>query len=252
MTEKIEVTKVVKKHYAKVAKQDAGCCSNKCGCGDEMSAEEISAQIGYSQEEMNLVPEANLGLGCGNPIALGQFNPGETVVDLGSGAGIDCFLAAKKVGASGHVIGIDMTDEMLEKARKNAKTHGFKNVEFRKGYIDQLPIDDSSIDIIISNCVINLAPDKLAVYKDAFRVLKSGGRMYVSDIVLLAELTPEQRADEELIAGCVGGALLKDDYISIVKEAGFRTEIMMEDRDISKSQYQGMPVMSLKLGAYKD
>ncbi len=252
MTEKIEVTQVVKKHYAKVAKDDTGCCSTQCGCGKDTTAEEISRAIGYSEEEMNLVPEANLGLGCGNPIALGQFNEGETVVDLGSGAGIDCFLAAKKVGPTGHVIGVDMTDEMLEKARKNAITHGFENVEFRKGYIDQLPIDDESIDIIISNCVINLAPDKLAVYKDAFRVLKPGGRMYVSDIVLLAELTPEQRADENLIAGCVGGALLVDDYIAIVKEAGFRTEIIMEDRDISKSQYQGMPVMSLKLGAYKD
>jgi arsenite methyltransferase len=251
MSEKIEVTKVVQKHYAKVAKDNTGCCTTQCGCKDT-SAEEISAEIGYSEEEMNLVPEANLGLGCGNPIALGQFNEGETVVDLGSGAGIDCFLAAKKVGTSGKVIGIDMTDEMLEKARKNAITHGFKNVEFRKGYIDQLPIDDESIDIIISNCVINLAPDKLAVYKDAFRVLKPGGRMYVSDIVLLAELTPEQRADENLIAGCVGGALLKDDYIAIVKQAGFRTEIMMEDKEISKSQYGGMPVISLKLGAYKD
>jgi len=247
MTEEIQITKVVKKHYAKVAKQDAGCC-----CGDDMSAEQISAAIGYSQDEMNLVPEANLGLGCGNPIALGQFNEGETVLDLGSGAGIDCFLAAKKVGQSGKVIGIDMTDEMLEKARKNANTHGFENVEFRKGYIDNLPVDDASVDIIISNCVINLAPDKLAVYRDAFRVLKPSGRMYVSDIVLLAELTPEQRADENLIAGCVGGALLVEDYIAIVKEAGFRTEILMEDREISKKQYQGMPVMSLKLGAYKD
>ncbi len=252
MTEKIEVTKVVKKHYAKVARQDTDCCSTQCGCGKDTTAEEISRAIGYSEEEMSLVPEANLGLGCGNPIALGQFNEGETVVDLGSGAGIDCFLAAKKVGPTGHVIGVDMTDEMLEKARKNAITHGFKNVEFRKGYIDQLPIDDASVDIIISNCVINLAPDKLAVYRDAYRVLKPGGRMYVSDIVLLAELTPEQRADENLIAGCVGGALLKDDYLAIVNQAGFRTEILMEDREISKTQYQGMPVMSLKLGAYKD
>ena len=252
MTEKIEVTKVVKKHYAKVATQDTGCCTTQCGCGGEVTAEEISAAIGYSEEEMNLVPEANLGLGCGNPIALGQFNEGETVVDLGSGAGIDCFLAAKKVGASGHVIGVDMTDEMLEKARKNAIIHGFKNVEFRKGYIDQLPIDDASVDIIISNCVINLAPDKLAVFKDAYRVLKKGGRMYVSDMVLLAELTPEQRANEELIAGCVGGALLKDDYLAKVKEAGFRYEVMMEDREISKTQYGGLPVISLKLGAYKD
>ena len=251
MTEKIEITQVVKKHYAKVAKQEDGCCTTQCGCKDA-TAEEISAAIGYSQEEMDLVPEANLGLGCGNPIALGEFHEGETVVDLGSGAGFDCFLAAQKVGKSGKVIGVDMTDEMLEKARGNAEKHGFNNVEFRKGYIDKLPIDDQSIDIIISNCVINLAPDKLAVYRDAYRVLKKGGRMYVSDIVLLAELTPEQRSNEELIAGCVGGALLKDKYLAIVKEAGFRTEVLMEDREISKKQYEGMPVMSLKLGAYKD
>ena len=252
MNQEIEVTKIVKKHYAKVAKQDdSGCCTTQCGCKDATS-EEISAAIGYSQEEMNLVPEANLGLGCGNPIALGEFHDGETVVDLGSGAGFDCFLAARKVGQSGHVIGVDMTDEMLEKARENAEKHGFKNVEFRKGYIDNLPIDDASIDIIISNCVINLAPDKLAVYKDAFRVLRPGGRMYVSDMVLLAELTPEQRSNEELIAGCVGGALLRDDYLAIVKQAGFRTEILMEDKEISKTQYGGLPVISLKLGAYKD
>ena len=250
MTKDIEITQVVKKHYAKVAKNDSGCCTTQCGCKDATS-EQISAAIGYSQEEMDLVPEANLGLGCGNPISLGTFNEGETVVDLGSGAGFDCFLAAKKVGQSGKVIGVDMTDEMLEKARNNAEKHGFKNVEFRKGYIHQLPIDDASVDIIISNCVINLAPDKLAVYKDAFRVLKPGGRMYVSDIVLLAELTPEQQSNEELIAGCVGGALLKDDYLAKVKEAGFRYEILMEDMEISKNQYGGLPVMSLKLGAYK-
>ncbi len=252
MTEKDEITQMVKNHYAKVAERDTNCCSNTCGCGGDMSAQEISSAIGYSEDEMNLVPEANLGLGCGNPVALGQFNEGEIVLDLGSGAGFDCFLAAKRVGSSGHVIGVDMTDEMLEKARKNAEIHGFKNVEFRKGYIDHLPIDDASVDIIISNCVINLAPDKLAVYKDAWRVLKPGGRMYISDIVLLAELTPEQRSNEALIAGCVGGALLKDDYLAKVKEAGFRYKILMEDMEISKSQYQGMPVMSLKLGAYKD
>ena len=239
----IPVTKVVKKHYSKVAKGQEGCCSCK--------PKEIGQMIGYSQEELATVPEANLGLGCGNPIALGEFRDGETVVDLGSGAGFDCFLAARKVGKSGHVIGVDMTDEMLEKARENAEKHGFDNVEFRKGYIDKLPVEDGSVDIIISNCVINLAPDKLAVYRDAHRVLKPGGRMYVSDIVLLAELTPEQRADEKLIAGCVGGALMKDDYLAIVKEAGFDTKILMEDREISKSQYEGMPVMSLKLAAYK-
>jgi len=244
-----EITLAVKKHYSAVAKQEKTCCSS---CGTTDSAEEIGRMLGYSDDELANVPEANLGLGCGNPLALGLIKEGETVLDLGSGAGFDCFLAARKVGPTGRVIGVDMTDEMLDKAKSNAEKHGIKNVEFRKGYIHKLPVDDSSVDIIISNCVINLAPDKLAVYRDAFRVLKKGGRMYVSDIVLLAELTQEQRNDPELVASCVGGALLKEKYLAIVKKAGFRTEIMHEDREISKAQYSGLPVMSLKLAAYKD
>jgi SAM-dependent methyltransferase len=149
------------------------------------------------------------------------------------------------------VIGVDMTDEMVEKARANALKNGFKNVEFRKGYIHQLPVDDSSVDVIISNCVINLAPDKLAVFRDAHRVLKPGGRMFISDIVLLAELTREQRNDPDLVAGCVGGALLRDEYLAIVKKAGFRAETMHEDRAIGEAQYGGLPVMSLKLALRK-
>ncbi len=244
-----EIILAVKKHYSAVARREKTCCSS---CGTTDSAEKIGRMLGYSDEELANVPEANLGLGCGNPLALGSMREGETVLDLGSGAGFDCFLAARKVGPTGCVIGVDMTDEMLAKARANAEKHGFKNVEFRKGYIHRLPVEDSSVDVIISNCVINLAPDKLAVYRDAFRVLKKGGRMYVSDIVLLAELTKEQRNDPELVASCVGGALLRDNYLAIVKKAGFRIEIMHEDREISKAQYQGLPVMSLKLAAFKD
>ncbi|MBA3046001.1 MAG: arsenite methyltransferase [Candidatus Thermoplasmatota archaeon] len=243
-----EIIQVVKKHYSKVATNGTGCCDS-CGC--DAGPEDIGRMIGYSDEELANVPEANLGLGCGNPLALGNIMEGDTVLDLGSGAGFDCFLAARKVGRSGKVIGVDMTDGMLELARKNAEKHGFGNVEFRKGYIHQLPVDDNSIDVIISNCVINLAPDKLAVYRDAYRVLKKNGRMYVSDIVLLAELSEEQKSDPDLVAGCVGGALLMDDYLAIVKKAGFRVEILHEDRDISKIQYDGLPLMSLKLGAYK-
>ncbi|MDD4308601.1 MAG: arsenite methyltransferase [Thermoplasmata archaeon] len=241
-----EITLAVKKHYSAVAKKSTSCCTS-CGCSQ--TPEEISKMIGYSDEELANVPEANLGLGCGNPLALGEIRPGDTVVDLGSGAGLDCFLAAKKVGPSGKVIGVDMTDEMLEKARANAKTHGFTNVEFRKGYIQQLPVDDGTVDVIISNCVINLAPDKKAVFRDAFRVLKQGGRMFISDIVLLAELSPEQRKDPELIAGCVGGALLRDDYLDALKDAGFAVAVLDEDREIGKLQYGGLPVASLKLAA---
>ncbi len=244
-----EIKSLVKKHYSKVAKSSSGCCSGGCNCDSE--PEKISRMLGYSDEEMSRVPEANLGLGCGNPLALGEIRPGDTVLDLGSGAGFDCFLASRKVGASGKVIGVDMTDEMLKKARENAIKHGITNVEFRKGYIDNLPVDDASVDVIISNCVINLAPDKLAVFHDAHRVLKNGGKMFISDIVLLADLSPEQRKDPELIGGCVGGAILKDDYLAMIEKAGFRVEKIDEDREIGTVQYGGLPVMSLKLAASK-
>jgi len=207
--------------------------------------------VGYSDDEMNAVPDANLGLGCGNPTALGEIKEGDVVLDLGSGAGFDCFLAAKKAGSSGKVIGVDMTKEMIEKAEKNAKQYGYKNVEFRFGDIENLPVDDSSVDVIISNCVINLAPDKLKVFKEAYRVLKNNGKMFVSDIVLLEELTEEQKNDGDLVAGCVGGALLKEDYLKIIIDAGLQHKIISEDKEISKIQYQGIPLESLHIEASK-
>jgi SAM-dependent methyltransferase len=248
MAEK-DVKKIVKKSYSKIAKQDS-CCS--CGCGtNEMDAEQISKSIGYSDEELEVAGEANLGLGCGNPIALANLREGDIVLDLGSGAGFDCFLAAKKVGDSGHIIGVDMTQEMIDKAQNIAERYGFKNVEFRLGDIEKLPVDNESVDVVISNCVINLAPDKLKVFKEAFRVLKPDGRMYVSDIVLLEELTEEQRNDDELIAGCVGGAVLKEEYLKIINDAGFNYNILDEDKEISKRQYQGINLESLKVECYK-
>lgn len=243
-----EIKKIVKNHYGKIAEKKSCCCS--CGSA-ELTPEQISKSIGYSDEDMQTVPEANLGLGCGNPAALGKIKEGNIVLDLGSGAGFDCFLAAKKVGKSGKVIGVDMTEEMIHKAREIAKKYGYDNVEFRLGEIEELPVEDNSVDVIISNCVINLAPDKLKVFKDAYRVLKNDGKMYVSDIVLLEELTDEQRNNDELIAGCVGGALLKNDYLNIVKEAGFKVRILSEDKEISKRQYQGVALESLKIEAYK-
>lgn len=243
--EQDKIKDIVKKSYANIAISQSGC---GCSC---KSAQAISKSIGYSDEEMNAVPEANLGLGCGNPIALGKIKEGDVVLDLGSGAGFDAFLAAKRVGDSGKVIGVDMTEEMIAKAKENADKHNYKNVEFRLGDIEALPIDDNSIDIIISNCVINLAPNKLKVFKEAYRVLKTGGRMYISDIVLLDNLTEEQKNDETLIAGCVGGALLKDDYIAIIKESGLEVNILGENKDISKQQYQGMPLESLAVEAVK-
>jgi arsenite methyltransferase len=247
-----EVKKKVKKAYSKIATNSTSCCC-QCGCGtlDEKTKKKVSKSIGYSEEEINAVPEANLGLGCGNPTAFASIKEGDTVLDLGSGAGFDCFLALKKVGKTGKVIGIDMTEEMISKARILAKEHGYLNVEFKLGDIEKMPIEDSSVNVIISNCVINLSPDKLKVFKEAYRVLKSGGKMFVSDIVLLGQLTEEQRNDEDLLTGCVSGALLKDDYIGKMKQAGFTVKIAGEDKEISKTQYNGLPLESLKVEASK-
>ena len=247
-----DVKKTVKQAYAKIAGQSsagASCCS--CGCGGQNDAQEISRSIGYSDVELNIVPEANLGLGCGNPTALGNLKEGDVVLDLGSGAGFDSFLAAKKVGSSGKVIGVDMTEEMVNKATALAANYGYGNVEFRLGDIENLPIESESVDVVISNCVINLAPDKAKVFSEAYRVLRSGGRMYVSDIVVLKELSDEQKNDSELLCGCVAGALLKDDYIREIEQAGFEVKVLGEDAEISERQYNGIELESLKLAAKK-
>ncbi len=243
-----KIKKIIKDSYGLIAKTSNIGCGCSCGCKNN---QEISQNIGYSDAEINVVPKANLGLGCGNPTALGKIKKGDTVLDLGSGAGFDAFLAAKKVGSSGKVIGVDMTREMIKKAKENAKKYNYKNVEFKLGDIENLPINDSSIDVIISNCVINLAPDKLKVFKEAYRVLKSVGKMYISDIVLLGQLSEEMKNNEKLIAGCVGGALMKNEYIEIIKNAGFKVNILGENKDIGKQQYQGLPLESLTVEAIK-
>jgi SAM-dependent methyltransferase len=247
-----EIKKTVRKAYSKVATNSNSCCCS-CGCGsaDQQTIKKISKTIGYSEEEMNAVPGANLGLGCGNPTAFGNIKEGDVVLDLGSGAGFDCFLASKKVGATGKVIGVDMTEEMVAKARMLAKENGYSNVEFRLGDIEKLPVDDNSVNVIISNCVINLAPDKAQVFKEAFRVLKVGGKMYVSDIVLLGKLTEEQLKDEDLLTGCVAGALQKDDYLAKLRKTGFKVNIIAEDKDISETQYNSLPIESIKIEALK-
>ncbi|MCF7861872.1 arsenite methyltransferase [Candidatus Woesearchaeota archaeon] len=240
------VREIVKKNYAKAT---SGCgCS--CNC-NQYSNDDIAKSIGYSEDEIKSVPEGNLGLGCGNPTALGEIKEGITVLDLGSGAGFDCFLASKKTGEKGKVIGVDMTPEMIRKARENAEKQGYENVEFRLGEIEKLPVEDDSVDIIISNCVINLSPEKQKVFKDSYRVLKYGGKMFISDIVLLKELSDDQKNDPDLIAGCVGGAVLKDVYIKMLDKAGFKVSIISEDKAISDRQYGGLPVSSLKLIAQK-
>ncbi len=234
-----DIKEIVKKNYSVIAKTGCGCSCK--------ANKDIALAIGYSKEDLDLAGNANLGLGCGNPIALSRIKEGDIVLDLGSGAGFDCFLASKKVGNLGKVIGVDYTKDMIDKANENAEKNNVKNVEFRFGDIEELPVENNSIDVIISNCVINLAPNKINVFKEAYRVLKSTGKMYLSDIVLLEELTKEQRDDEILIAGCVGGALLKDEYLKIITDAGFNYKILQEDKEISKTQYNGIALESLKL-----
>ncbi len=244
-----EKKEVIKKKYQEIATLGGSCCSGGGCCSDSNSAD-LSRSLGYSEADVQAVPDANMGLGCGNPTAFAELKPGDTVLDLGSGAGFDCFLAAQRVGSSGKVIGVDMTPEMIEKAQANALKYGYLNVEFRYGDIEALPVDDSSVDVIISNCVINLVPDKEKVFREAFRVLKPEGRMYVSDMVLLAELPEDLKNNKDLLAGCVAGAVLKEEYLRLLKKAGFSVEILAEDSDISKRQYGSLPVESLKLKAW--
>ena len=218
------IKNMVKDNYGRKAKKEQSCCApvETC-CGGTDTNEYISQQIGYSEEEIKSTPEgANLGLGCGNPVALAGLHEGETVLDLGSGAGLDCFLAANRVGEKGKVIGVDMTPEMLEKARGNARQSNYANVEFRLGEIENLPVADSSVDVVISNCVINLSPDKKRAFAEAFRALKPGGRLMVSDIVLTEELPDFLKNSIEAYVGCIAGAVLIEDYKAAVKDAGFK------------------------------
>ena len=191
--------------------------------GGLISEQDIGKKIGYTEEDLKAAPEgANLGLGCGNPVALASLEEGETVLDLGSGAGFDCFLASSRVGHRGRIIGVDMTPEMVEKARDNARKGNYANVEFRLGEIENLPVGDNSVDAVISNCVINLSPNKKRVFQEAFRALRPGGRLMVSDIVLLKELPDFVKNSIQAYIGCVSGAMLKDEYLKAVREAGFQ------------------------------
>ncbi|MDY9927837.1 arsenite methyltransferase [Methanosarcina sp.] len=245
-----EKKEVIKKKYQEIAILGGSCCSGSSCCGGDSSPVDLSKSLGYSESDVQSVPDANMGLGCGNPTAFAELKPGDIVLDLGSGGGFDCFLAAKRVGSSGKVIGVDMTPEMVEKAQANAQKYGYLNAEFRHGDIEALPVEDSSVDVIISNCVINLAPNKEKVFREAFRVLKPEGRMYISDMVLLADLPDELKEDSGLLAGCIAGAVLKEEYLRLLKKAGFSVEILAEDSDISGRQYGGLPVESLKLKAW--
>jgi len=227
-----KVKKIVREGYAKIAKKEktsaaalTSCCSNTSNL-----SEDISRRIGYSEEEIGSVPvEANLGLGCGNPVALASLKKGQTVLDLGSGGGFDCFLAANRVGKSGKVIGVDMTPEMIDKARENARKGKYQNVEFRLGEIENLPVADGKVDVVISNCVINLSPNKKRVFEEAFRVLKPNGRLIVSDIVLLRKLPEAIRKSVQAYVGCLAGAEMKDTYLQMIRDAGFQEIKVIEE-----------------------
>jgi SAM-dependent methyltransferase len=232
---------MVRTRYSGIAEaaNDAGCCGSAVSCDSDAAPGtpgDKSRQMGYSETELAAVPEgANLGLGCGNPQAIAAMRPGEVVIDLGSGAGFDCFLAAQQVGPAGHVIGVDMTHEMLKKARENGAKIGAATVEFRLGELEHLPVADSTADVIISNCVINLVPDKRQVFREAFRVLKPGGRLAVSDIVNMAPLPPDLQADSALICGCVAGAAATERIEAWLAEAGFadvRVTVKPESREL--------------------
>jgi SAM-dependent methyltransferase len=241
-----EQRRAVRRRYARIAEEPSSCCgdgaeaeeSSSC-CGDGAEAadatagpdDELNRQLGYSADETESVDgDANLGLGCGNPNAIASLQAGETVLDLGSGAGFDCFLAAREVGDGGRVIGVDMTPEMVEKARDNAETNDATNVEFRLGEIEHLPVADATVDVVISNCVVNLSPDKPQVFREAYRALRPGGRLAISDVVLTAELPEEVHADLESVASCVAGASPVPDLERMLAEAGFeRIEIESDE-----------------------
>jgi len=246
MNDDEKTRQTIRESYGRIASSARdGCCGPSKGCCEAPASvpKDQSRKLGYSTDELEAVPEgANLGLGCGNPQAIAGLSPGEMVLDLGSGAGYDCFLAARQVGETGRVIGVDMTPEMLAKARENAGKGGYANVEFRLGEIEHLPVADDSVDVILSNCVINLSPDKRAVFRDAFRVLKPGGRLAISDVLATKPLPEKFRDDPALLSGCVAGAATVEDSARMLEEAGFadvRIEVKPESRAVIAEWFPG-------------
>lgn len=238
MNHKEEARAYIRENYAQVAQSGAagGCCGGSCSCsgGDPIDIIKATMAIGYDAADLLNVPaESNMGLGCGNPVAIASLKEGEVVLDLGSGGGFDCFLARAQVGAAGYVIGVDMTPEMIKLARNNATKSGYTNMEFRLGEIEHLPVADAAIDVIISNCVINLSLEKEKVFKDAYRVLKNGGRLALSDVVATAELPEEIKNDLAMVAGCIAGAEYVEKIRAMMEEVGFQN-IKLIPKDNSK------------------
>ena len=248
-----EIKEVVKGRYARIAKQDQESCCPSCGCGTSSLLQ--AKAVGYSGEELEHIPEESvMGLGCGSPTAIADLKAGEVVLDLGAGAGVDVFLAANKVGPTGRVIGVDMTEEMVDKASSIARDHGYHNVEFRLGEIEKLPVEDKSVDAIISNCVINLSPDKAKVFREAYRVLKPEGRLTVSDIVSQENVPAEVRSNLDAWASCIGGALEQREYLRKIKEAGFKDVKVESSKDFYVEGEASQPptkFLSIAVRAYK-
>ena len=251
--EEKKIKEVVKRRYAQIAKQDQQSCCPSCAC--EVSPLFQAEAIGYLREDLEHIPEeAVMGLGCSNPTAIADLKAGEVVLDLGSGAGVDVFLAANKVGSTGRVIGVDMTEEMVDKAEGIARTHGYHNVEFRLGEIEKLPVEDKSVDVIISNCVINLSPDKSKVFHEAYRALKPGGKLTVSDIVSEGALPDEIKNDPEAWAGCIAGALEQQEYLKKIKNAGFGDVQVVSSKEFYIEGKGGKVIkklLSITVKAYK-
>lgn len=243
----------VREHYGEIARTSGSCCAPSCCSPSTAASPTPAATLGYSAEDQASAPEgADLGLGCGNPQAIASLRPGEVVLDLGSGAGFDSFLAARSVGPTGRVIGVDMTPDMLARARANAEKGGYDNVEFREGHIEALPVEDNAVDVVISNCVVNLSPDKPAVYREAFRVLRPGGRVAIADVVARAPLSPEQQADLALHVGCIAGAATVDQVKGWLEEAGFTNVEIREksgSRELIEAWAPGNPAAALVLSA---
>jgi ubiquinone/menaquinone biosynthesis C-methylase UbiE len=242
-----QIVEVVRERYGRIAEgKEKSCCGPTC-CGGE-SESQVALGIGYTKQDLEALPEeANLGLGCGAPLRHLRLKAGETVLDLGSGPGMDVLLAAREVGPSGHVIGVDMTPAMLQKARANAKRAGAANVEFREGRLEALPVDAASVDAVTSNCVINLVPDKGKVFAEVARVLKPGGRLVISDIILDGALPEAVAKDVYAYVGCVSGAMLRDEYFGLLKRAGFSSVSVISDVDYLATVGDAMPEEIAKL-----